>query len=67
VGRTWAGAARTQPLGEYTVMTLKCTALLGKKANAFITLDNLFNRRYQVVAGYPMPGINAIGGFNFRF
>jgi len=67
VGRTWAGAARTQPLGEYTVMTLKCTAPLGRKVSAFITLDNLFNRRYQVVAGYPMPGINAIGGFNFRF
>lgn len=67
VVRTWADAARTQQLGEYTVMTLRCTAPLGRKVTAFIMLDNLFNRRYEVVAGYPMPGINAIGGFNFRF
>jgi outer membrane receptor protein involved in Fe transport len=48
-------------------MTFKCTAPLWKRTSAFVTLDNLLNRRYEVVAGYPMPGTNAMGGLNFKF
>jgi len=67
VGRTWADAAKSRQLGEYTVVTFRCTASLWKHTSAFVTLDNLLNRRYEVIAGYPMPGTNAMGGLNFKF
>jgi outer membrane cobalamin receptor len=67
VGRTWAEASRTQQLGGYSVVTLKWTAPIGRAVRAFVTIDNLLNRRYQVVAGYPMPGINAMGGLSVSF
>jgi hypothetical protein len=35
--------------------------------SVFTTLDNLFNRRYEVVPGYLMPGVNAAGGITVSF
>lgn len=67
IGKTWADKVRSQRLDEYSVLTLKCIAALNKHMSMFATLDNLFNHRYQVVAGYPMPGANIIGGFKFKF
>jgi len=67
VGRTWANASRTVQLGGYTAATLKCTVPLGTHWSIFAMVDNLFNRQYQELAGYPMPGANASGGFNVRF
>jgi iron complex outermembrane receptor protein len=67
VGRTWGNTAHTQTISGYTVMTLKCTAPLGKHTSAFVTLDNLLDRRYQVLYGYTMPGTNAAGGLTLRF
>jgi hypothetical protein len=29
-------------------------------------VDNFIDERYEVVTGYPMPGINAAGGFSLR-
>ena len=40
---------------------------VGKHASLFVTVDNLFNRRYEVLAGYRMPGTNAAGGIDLRF
>jgi outer membrane receptor protein involved in Fe transport len=30
-------------------------------------VDNLFNRKYEVVPGYPMPGANAAAGLTVSF
>jgi outer membrane receptor protein involved in Fe transport len=30
-------------------------------------VDNLFNRRYEVLAGYRMPGTNAAAGIDLKF
>jgi iron complex outermembrane receptor protein len=67
VGRRWADTGRTRQLGEYTVATLKCTLPLGERYSVFALVDNLFDRRYEVIPGYPMPGINAMGGFDLHF
>jgi len=67
VGRTWGNTARTQRISGYTAMTLKCTAPLGKHTSAFVMLDNLLDRRYQVLYGYTMPGTNAAGGIDLKF
>ncbi len=67
VGETWADTGRSLQLDEYSVLTLKCIAPLNKHISMFATLDNLLNHQYQVIAGYPMPGANVIGGLKFKF
>ena len=67
VGRTWGGAGQTLPVGGYTVVSLKCTAPAGERTSVFVLVDNLFNRHYEVLAGYPMPGTNVAGGLELKF
>ena len=67
VGRRWANTGRTAELAAYTLGTLKCTVPVRDRVSLFVMVDNLFDRRYEVVTGYPMPGINAVGGFNLHF
>jgi outer membrane cobalamin receptor len=67
VGRTWADPAHAGQLGGYTVGTLKVSFFSEKPYNLFLMVDNLFNKRYQVVPGYPMPGINAMAGLGLHF
>lgn len=33
----------------------------------FVKIDNIFNKKYEVVYGCPMPGITIIGGVEFKF
>jgi outer membrane receptor protein involved in Fe transport len=67
VGRRWADLTRQGSLGAYTLATLRCSIPLKRGWNAHLTVDNLLNRRYEVLAGYPMPGINALAGVSFQF
>jgi outer membrane cobalamin receptor len=67
VGKTWADTGKTQQLDQYSVLTLKCIVYLQKHVSMFATLDNLLNQQYKVVAGYPMPGANIMGGLRFRY
>jgi outer membrane cobalamin receptor len=67
VGRTYGGARQTLPLGGYTVAGFKCTAPVGEHTSLFVMVNNLFNRHYEVISGYVMPGINAAGGIDLRF
>ena len=67
VGHTYSGAMQTLPVSPYTLANVKCTAPLGKHTSLFVTVDNLFNRRYEVLSGYRMPGTNAAGGIDLKF
>lgn len=67
VGRRWADRGKVQELDPYELMTLNLSVPLGPRMRAFAIIDNLLNRRYEVVAGYPMPRINAGGGIKFLF
>lgn len=67
VGRTWANTARTARLGGYSVAGLKCVVPAGEHWSFFAAVDNALDREYQELAGYPMPGVHASGGFKVRF
>jgi outer membrane cobalamin receptor len=66
-GRTFSGARQTLPVGGYSLVNFKCTIPVGERATVFATVDNLLNRRYEVISGYVMPGANAAGGFELKF
>ena len=66
-GRRYTGTTHTSYLGEYTDATLRLSYPLREHSTVFALIDNLFNRRYEFLPGYPMPGINAAGGFTLKF
>jgi outer membrane receptor protein involved in Fe transport len=67
VGERWGDARHSSRLAGYALGELKVTAPAGEHWRVFVMVDNLFNRRYTVVPGYPMPRINAAGGLSASF
>lgn len=67
VGQRWRDAQHNRTLEAYTLGSLKMTIPLNQQWRLTAMVDNLFNQSYQVVTGYPMPGINAAGGFTLSF
>jgi outer membrane cobalamin receptor len=67
VGRRWADSAHSRQMSGYTVATCRIMVPVRKTWSVFTTLDNLFDRRYEVVSGYTMPGVNAAGGITVSF
>jgi outer membrane cobalamin receptor len=67
VGRRWADSAHSRKMSGYTVVTCRVMIPVRKHWSVFATLDNLFDRRYEVVPGYTMPGVNAAGGVTVSF
>jgi iron complex outermembrane receptor protein len=67
VGETWSSAAKTRKLESYTVMTWQNSLRLSGRWTLFTLVDNLLDQDYQVLPGYPMPGINAMGGFTLSY
>jgi outer membrane cobalamin receptor len=67
VGRTYSAAGRKSPVSPYTVATLKCTVPVRERISFFVLVDNLLDRRYEVLSGYVMPGRNAAGGLELNF
>ncbi len=67
VGRRHADTAHTAYLNGYTDGTLRLSYPLAERSTVFALVDNLFNRRYEFLPGYPMPGTNAAGGITLKF
>ena len=67
VGRTYSGIGKTSPVGQYTLANIRFAIPVDGHLSLFATVDNLFDRRYEVLAGYPMPGTNAAGGIDLKF
>jgi outer membrane cobalamin receptor len=67
VGSRYANSSRTTELAGYTVPTLKIMVPVRERLTLFGTLDNWIDEDYEVIAGYPMPGVNGAVGFEVRW
>jgi iron complex outermembrane receptor protein len=67
VGKRYEDTTHAAQLGGYTEASVKLSVPVTKKLSFFSTADNLFDHRYQVLTGYPMPGINGAGGFVLHY
>jgi len=67
VGRTWFDTAHSRPLSGYPVVNLNAAAPIGAHTLILLSIDNLLDRDYRVLNGYPMPGITGAAGFTVRF
>ena len=65
LGGTTVGRRRS--MGGYTVATLKLTLPFARRYSLSAMVDNILNRRYEVLPGYPMPGVNAMAGLSVQF
>ena len=54
---------------RYSVMDAKIAEKLGKdsRSEVFFAMNNVFDRKYEVVQGYPMPPREIRGGVSFLF
>jgi iron complex outermembrane receptor protein len=57
----------TALMGSYTLASAKLSMPILKHYDLFVTVDNILDHKYQVLTGYPMPGVNAAGGFSIHF
>jgi iron complex outermembrane receptor protein len=52
---------------NYTLVNLKVNWKARKWLNVFVEGNNLLNTSYEIDKGYPMPGINVLGGIELRY
>jgi outer membrane cobalamin receptor len=66
VGEQWSGAGRTgDRLPAYLLFNLRIAQKI-RSLEAYITLDNIFDRKYETVFGYPMPGRTIMAGISWK-
>ncbi len=51
---------------DYTLLNTKLTIRPTKVIDIFITGKNLLNQEYEIMDGYPMPGMTVFAGINLR-
>jgi iron complex outermembrane receptor protein len=52
---------------NYTLLNVKVIWNALKWLNVFLEGNNLFNTSYEIDRGYPLPGINVLGGIELRY
>lgn len=55
-----------QSLPSYLIFDVHYRQNIGKSATFLLSVDNLFNKQYEVSADYPMPGLFIRTGFEFE-
>lgn len=52
-----------EKVSDFFVVDLKCAYKLNKNMSIFAGIENLFDKDYEQIPGYPMPGANVHAGF----
>lgn len=63
----YSGITPTVKEQNYTLVNLRVAVQPLKQLELFVMGDNLLNEKYEINDGYPMPGINFMGGLNLKF
>jgi outer membrane receptor for ferrienterochelin and colicins len=67
VSEQWSGAGKTgDRLPEYLLFNLKIAKKI-RSLEVYASLDNIFDKKYQTVFGYPLPGRTIMGGISWKF
>lgn len=63
------GGSDPAPLGDYTELGAKATYFFGpdKADSVFVGIDNICNKEYSTVAGFPNDGLQFKGGVSLKF
>lgn len=52
------------PLADYVILNARISAGITPRLRAYVSGENLTDRKYEIMAGYPMPGITILAGVN---
>ncbi|MDD5545682.1 MAG: TonB-dependent receptor [Candidatus Omnitrophica bacterium] len=67
LGRRYTDTANTAFLKKNFVAYLDASYKINNNLTTFVSIDNIFNRSYQLALGYPMPGFAINGGIRGEF
>ena len=67
VDRRFHNAANTIYVKRYYVLGLSLTKKVNSQLGLFTNVDNLLNKKYQSVRGYPLPGFSITSGMKLEF
>jgi len=66
-GQRFGNAANTYKVKHFFVFGLSVSKKFKAGITCFAYIDNLANRKYEVIRGYPMPGFSFTGGLKAEF
>ena len=65
--KRYTSVENTDSLPSYFVLDAYYRQSIGKVSVFLLSIDNVLNKQYEVVPGYPMPGLFIRTGFEFEF
>ncbi len=63
--RKFSNETNTLYVKRHFLLGLDASKKLNQRTTLFVSIDNLTNRTYEVVSGYPMPGFSIDAGLKF--
>lgn len=67
VDEQWSARGKTEDrLPDYFLLNLRIAQKI-RNLEAYISLDNILDKKYQTVFGYPMPGRTIMAGISWKF
>jgi len=67
LGRRYIDTSNSEFLQEDLIAYLDASYKINNNLTTFLSIDNIFNKRYQRVKDYPMPGFALTGGVKAEF
>lgn len=65
--KRFTNADNTSYVKKFFVFGANLSQEIGEHFTFYTSIDNIFNRKYQVMQGYPMPGFSITGGIKADF
>jgi vitamin B12 transporter len=65
-GERYSDSANLQRMGGYTLANLSVLYRLDRDVSLFGRINNLFDKKYELVTDYGVPGINALVGIRYQ-
>lgn len=59
--------APSEIIEDYTLINSRIACNLSRTFSMFVKIENMFDTKYYINYGYPMPGFLAFGGINLHF
>ncbi len=67
LGRRYIDTSNSELLQEDLIAYLDASYKINNNLTTFLSIDNIFNKKYARVYGYPMPGFAITGGMKAEF
>ena len=65
-GERYSDSANLQHLGGYALTNLNVLYCLDRDLSLFARINNLFDKKYELVTDYGVPGLNALVGIRYQ-